>query len=99
VPIPRGAVRERVDRRPTRTGGAGGRELDPTTLSCPASRGRRDDDTSTPQNGEDEDNPDMLLQSTVALATSPLHDGSGDGSSSEETPCFPALRLLLLSSL
>jgi hypothetical protein len=41
----------------------------------------------------------MLFQSTMALATSPLHDGSGDGSSSEETPCSPALRLLLWSSL
>jgi hypothetical protein len=41
----------------------------------------------------------MLLLSTVALATSPLHDGSGDGSSSEETPCSPAFHLLLRSSL
>jgi hypothetical protein len=38
-----------------------------------------------------------LLQSTAALATSPLHDGSGDGSSSEETPS--AFRLLLRLSL
>jgi hypothetical protein len=37
----------------------------------------------------------MSLQSTVALATSPLHDGSGDGSSSEETPGFPAFCLLV----
>jgi hypothetical protein len=41
----------------------------------------------------------MLLQSIAALATSPLHDGSGDGSSSEETPNSPAFRLLLRSSL
>jgi hypothetical protein len=41
----------------------------------------------------------MLLQSTAVLATSPLHDGPGDRSSSEETPCSPALRLLLRSSL
>jgi hypothetical protein len=41
----------------------------------------------------------MLLQSTAALATSPLHEGSGDRSSSEETPSSPALRLLLRSSL
>jgi hypothetical protein len=41
----------------------------------------------------------MLLQSTAALATSPLHDGSGDGSSSEEMPCSPTFRLLLLSLL
>jgi hypothetical protein len=69
VLVPLGAVRERVDRRSTRTGGAAGRELDPTTLSRPASRGRRDDDTSAPRSGEDEDDPDMLLQSTAALAT------------------------------
>jgi hypothetical protein len=37
------------------------RELDPTTLSRPTSRGRCDDDTSAPQSGEDEDNPNMLL--------------------------------------
>jgi hypothetical protein len=41
----------------------------------------------------------MLLQSTAALATSPLHDGSGDGSSSEETPSSPAFRLLVWLSL
>jgi hypothetical protein len=99
VLVPLGAVRERVDRRPTRAGGAAGRELDPTTLSCPASHRWSDDDTSAPWSGEDEDNPDMFLQSTAALATSPFHDGSGDGSSSEETPNSPALRLLLQSSL
>jgi hypothetical protein len=41
----------------------------------------------------------MLLQSTVALATSPLHDGSGDGSSSEETLSSPAFHLLVRLSL
>jgi hypothetical protein len=41
----------------------------------------------------------MSLQSTAALATSPLHDDSGDGSSSEETPSSPAFRLLMWSSL
>jgi hypothetical protein len=41
----------------------------------------------------------MLLQSTAALATSPLHNGSGDGSLSEETPYSPTFRLLLRSSL
>jgi hypothetical protein len=71
----------------------------PHNLVAPRLRGRRDDDTSTPWSGEDEDDPDMFLQSTAALATSPLHDGSGDGSSSEEMPCSPALRLLLWSSL
>jgi hypothetical protein len=45
--------------------------------------------------GDDEDDPDMSLQSTVALATSPLHDGSGDGSSSKETPHSPAFCLLI----
>jgi hypothetical protein len=71
----------------------------PHNLSHPTSRGWRNDDTSALRSGEDEDDPDMLLQSTVALATSPLHDGLNDGSSSEETPCSPALRLLLRSSL
>jgi hypothetical protein len=99
VPVPLGVVWEWVDHRPTQEGGAAGRELEPTTLSLPASRGRRDDDTSAPRGGEDEDDPYMLLQSTVALATSPLHDGSSDGSLSEETPCSPAFRLLLRSSL
>jgi hypothetical protein len=99
VPIPLGTVRERVDRKPTQAGGAAGHELEPTVLSCPASRGRRDDDTSAPRGGDDEDDPDMLLQSTAALATSPLHDGSGDGSSSEETPRSPAFCLLLRSLL
>jgi hypothetical protein len=94
-----GPVRERVDRRPTRVGGATECELEPTILSRPASLGRRDDDNSAPRNGEDEDDLDMLIQSTAALATSPLHDGSGDGFSSEETPCSPAFRLLLRSSL
>jgi hypothetical protein len=41
----------------------------------------------------------MLLQSTAVLATFPLHEGSGDGSSTEETPSSPAFRLLLRLSL
>jgi hypothetical protein len=61
VPVLLGVIRDRVDRRATRAGGAAGRELDPKTLSRPASRGRRDDDTSAPQSGEDKDDPDMLL--------------------------------------
>jgi hypothetical protein len=61
--------------------------------------GRCDNDTSTPQGGDDEDDPDMLLQSIAMLATSPLQDGSGDGSSSEETPGSPAFRLLVRLSL
>jgi hypothetical protein len=44
--------------------------------------------------GDDVDNPDMSLQSTVALAMLPLHDGSGDGSSLEEPSRSPAFRLL-----
>jgi hypothetical protein len=99
VPVPLGAARERTDRWPTRAGGAARRELEPTVLSRPASRGRRDDDTSAPRGSDDEDDPDMLLQSTAALATSPLHDGSGEGSSSEETPFSPSFRLLLQLSL
>jgi hypothetical protein len=39
----------------------------------------------------------MLLQSTAALTTSPLHGGSDDGSSFEETSSSPAFRLLRLS--
>jgi hypothetical protein len=45
--------------------------------------------------GDDEDDPDMSLQSVAALATSPLHDGFGDRSSLEETPRSPAFRLLM----
>jgi hypothetical protein len=99
VPVPLGTVRERVDRRPTRAGGAAGRELEPAVLLHPATRGRCDDDTSAPQCGDDEDDPDMLLQSIAALATSALQDGSGDGSSSKETLVSPAFRLLMRSSL
>jgi hypothetical protein len=40
----------------------------------------------------------MSLQSTAALATLLLHDGSADGSSLEETPRSPAFRLLMLLS-
>jgi hypothetical protein len=41
----------------------------------------------------------MLLQSIATLVTSPLQDGLGDGSSSEETPSSPAFRLLVQLSL
>jgi hypothetical protein len=57
--------------------------------------GRRNDDTSVVRGGDDEDDLDMSFQSTAALAMSPLHDGFGDGSSSEETPRSPAFRLLM----
>jgi hypothetical protein len=40
----------------------------------------------------------MSLQSTAALGSSPLHTGSGDGSSSEETSRSPALRRLMRPS-
>jgi hypothetical protein len=74
---------------------AADRELEPTVSSRAVARGCRDDDTSVPWGGDDEDDPDMSLQSSAALATLPLHDSSGDGSSSEETPSFPAFRLLM----
>jgi hypothetical protein len=41
------------------------------------------------------DDPDMSLQSTAALGSSPLHVGFDDGSSSEETPRSPAFRYLM----
>jgi hypothetical protein len=64
-------------------------------LSHAAVYGCRDDDTSVARGGDDEDDPDVSLQSTAALATLPLHDGSSDGSSSEETPLSPTFRLLM----
>jgi hypothetical protein len=70
-------------------------KFEPTFLSRTAVCGRRDDDTSVARGGDDEDDPDMSLKSTAVLATSPLHDGSGDGSSSEETPRSPTFRLLM----
>jgi hypothetical protein len=48
-----------------------------------------------PWGGDDEDELDMLLQSTTALETSLLHDSSGDRSSTEKMPSSPAFRLLL----
>jgi hypothetical protein len=57
--------------------------------------GCRDDDTSVPWGGNEEDDPDISLQSTAAPATSPLHDGSDNGSSSEETPRSPTFHLLM----
>jgi hypothetical protein len=65
------------------------------TVAC----GCRKDDTSVLRGGDDEDDPDMSLQSTAVLAMSPLHDDSGDGSSSEETPSSTAFRLLMWLSL
>jgi hypothetical protein len=41
------------------------------------------------------DDRDMLLQSIVALSSSPLHSGSGDGSSSEQTHRSPTFRRLM----
>jgi hypothetical protein len=45
--------------------------------------------------GNDEDDPDMSLQSTAVLVTSLLHDGSRDGSLLQETPRSPAFHLLM----
>jgi hypothetical protein len=41
----------------------------------------------------------MSLESTAALATLLLHDGSSDGSSLEETPSSPTFCLLMRLSL
>jgi hypothetical protein len=79
----------------SRVGRAACHELEPTFLSRSAVCGRRDDDTSVVRGGDDEDDPDMSLQSTTALGTSPLHDNSGDGSSLEETQRSPTFRLLM----
>jgi hypothetical protein len=95
----RGRTQGRTTRWSSRAGRAAGRELEPTFLSCAAIRGCRDDDTSVARGGNDEEDPDMSLQSTAALATSPLHDGSGDGSSLEEMLRSPAFCLLIRLSL
>jgi hypothetical protein len=41
------------------------------------------------------DDPNLSLQSTMTLGSSPLHAGSGDGYSLEETSRFPAFRRLM----
>jgi hypothetical protein len=69
-------------------------ELLAVSLS-PHSCRARDEDTSVTRGGDDEDDPDISLQSTAALGASPLHDSSCDRSSSEETPRSPAFRLLM----
>jgi hypothetical protein len=98
APEQTGAVRERVACWSSRTGQAADRELEPTFFSCAAGSDRRDDVTSTAWGGDDVDDPDMSLQSTAALGSSPLHIGFGDGSSLEETPHSPAFcRLMRLS--
>jgi hypothetical protein len=71
----------------------------PQSCRAPPPAAGDDDDTSAPGGGNDEDDPNMLLQSTAAVATSPLHDSSGDGSSSKDTPSSPAFRLLVRLSL
>jgi hypothetical protein len=93
--VPLGATRGWTVRWSSRAGRAAGHELEPTFLSRAFVCGRRDDDTSVARGGDDEDDPDMLLQSTAALAMSPLHDGSGDGSSLQKTPHSPACILLM----
>jgi hypothetical protein len=95
APVPLGATRGRTVRWSSRAGRAAGRELEPTLLSRAAVCGLCDDDTSVARGDYDEDDPDMSLLSTTALAMSPLHDGSDNGSSLEETPRSPAFRLLM----
>jgi hypothetical protein len=56
---------------------------------------QRNDDTSMARGGDDEDDPDMSLQSTTALATSPLHDGFDDGSSLPRLPPLDAVVILI----
>jgi hypothetical protein len=89
------ALRGRATCWSSRAGRAADRELEPTFFSHAAFCSRRDDVTSVVRGGDVVDDPDMSLQSTAALATSPLHDGSDDGSSLEETP----LLTLLMSSI
>jgi hypothetical protein len=77
-----------------------GRDEPPDASSSPHSSratgfGRRDDVTTTMRGGDSVDDPDMSLQSTAALATSPLHDGSSNGSLLEETSRSPAFCLLM----
>jgi hypothetical protein len=88
-------MRGRTVRWSSQAARVAGRELESTFLSHAAVCGRLDDDTSVAQGGDDEDDPDMSLQSTTALGTSPLRDGSGDGSSLEKMPRSPAFRLLM----
>jgi hypothetical protein len=57
--------------------------------------GRRDDVTFVAQGGDDVDDPNMLLQSTATLATSPLHDDSSDRYLLEQTSRSSAFRLLM----
>jgi hypothetical protein len=64
-------------------------------FSRAADCGRCDDVTFVARGGDDMDDPDMPHQSTTALATSPLHDSSGDGSSLEEMSRSPTFRLLM----
>jgi hypothetical protein len=92
---PLGATQRRTTRWSSRVGRAARCELEPAFLSCAAICGCCDDDTFVARGGDDEDDPNMSLQSTVAMATSPLHDGSSDGSSLEEMPRSPAFRLLM----
>jgi hypothetical protein len=90
-----GAIQGRTVLWSSWVGRAACREVEPTFLSRAAVCGRHDDDTSGAWGGNDEDDPDTSLQSTAALGTSPLHDGSEDGSSSKETPRSSAFRLLM----
>jgi hypothetical protein len=89
APGPPGATRGRTTCWSSRVGRAADRELEPTFFSPTAIYSRRDDNTSVARGGNDVDDPNMLLQSTVVLDVSPLHDGSGDGSSLQESRAPP----------
>jgi hypothetical protein len=95
APVPSGAPRERTTRLSSQAGRAADRDLELAFLLHAAICGCHNDDTSVARGGDDEDDPDISLQSTIALATSPLHDGSGYGSSLEETLRSSAFRLLM----
>jgi hypothetical protein len=70
-------------------------ELEPEPFSRAEGSCHRDEVTSITRCGEDMDNPDMSLQSTMTVGLSLLHASAGDGSSSESTSRSPALRRLM----
>jgi hypothetical protein len=78
APVPLGTTRGRTSRWSSRVGRAAGLKLEPAFLLRATICGCHDDDTSVARGGDDKDNPAMPLQPTAALATLPLHDGSGD---------------------
>jgi hypothetical protein len=68
---PLGATRRRTTYWSSRAGRTADRELKPTFFSRAVDCGHRDDVTFVARGGADVDDPDMSLQSTAALATSP----------------------------